>query len=68
MRSDDYGSHLMAVEDLIQKHQLVDAQVNAQGNRIRNLNKKAQQYEKGAKGETAILQKRLENLNKEYEK
>ena len=58
----------MAVEDLIQKHQLVDAQVNAQGSRIRKLNKKAQQYEKGAQGETAILQKRLENLNKEYEK
>jgi len=37
LKSDDYGKHLMGVEDLLQKHSLIEADVNMLGERIRNV-------------------------------
>ncbi len=67
LRSEEYGKHLLSVLDLLQKHQLLEAQVNALGNRVRHLNKRAQPYMKSLHAETQLLQKRLEPLNKEYD-
>lgn len=33
--TDDYGKHLMGVEDLLQKHSLVEADINVLGERVR---------------------------------
>lgn len=35
--SDDYGKHLMGVEDLLQKHSLVEADINVLGDRVRSV-------------------------------
>lgn len=35
--SDDYGKHLMGAEDLLQKHSLIDADINMLGERIRGV-------------------------------
>lgn len=35
--SDDFGKHLMGVEDLLQKHSLIEADINMLGERIRNV-------------------------------
>uniref|UniRef100_A0A6G1SQG5 Spectrin beta chain n=1 Tax=Aceria tosichella TaxID=561515 RepID=A0A6G1SQG5_9ACAR len=37
LKSDDYGKHLMGVEDLLQKHSLIEADINMLGERIRNV-------------------------------
>jgi len=68
LRSDDVGKHVLGVEDLLQKHLLMESQLSALGPRIRNLNKRAQPYMKSLQPETQLLQKRLEPLNKDYEK
>jgi len=68
LRSDDVGKHVLGVEDLLQKHLLMESQLSALGTRIRNLNKRAQPYMKSLQPETQLLQKRLEPLNKDYEK
>ncbi|KAG1673120.1 Spectrin beta chain [Nymphon striatum] len=34
--SDDYGKHLMGVQDLLQKHSLVEADINVLGERVKN--------------------------------
>ena len=68
MRSEDYGKHLLSAEDLLQKHKLVEAQLNALGNRVRLLNKNAQPHMKSLHPESQLLQKRLEVLNKNYDK
>ena len=68
LRSEDYGKHLLSVENLLQKHHLVEAQVNALGVRVRNLNKRAQPYMKSLLAESQLLQKRLEVLNKDFER
>lgn len=35
--TDDYGKHLMGVEDLLQKHALVEADINVLGERVKVL-------------------------------
>lgn len=42
--SDDYGRHLMDVEDLIQKHQLIESDVNIVGDRVKALNAQADKF------------------------
>ena len=42
--SDDYGKHLMGVEDLLQKHALLEAAVAAQNERMSAVNQKADDY------------------------
>ena len=68
LRSEDYGKHLLSVDDLLEKHLLLEAQVNALGTRVRNLNKRAAPYMKSLHPESQLLQKRTEVLNKDYDK
>ena len=35
--SDDFGKHLMGVEDLLQKHSLVEADINVLGERVKQV-------------------------------
>ena len=42
--SDDFGKHLMGVEDLIQKHQLLEADISVVGDRVKNVNGQADKF------------------------
>uniref|UniRef100_A0A8C6UVE9 Spectrin beta chain n=1 Tax=Neogobius melanostomus TaxID=47308 RepID=A0A8C6UVE9_9GOBI len=42
--SQDYGKHLLGVEDLLQKHALVEADIGIQADRVRNVNSNAQRF------------------------
>ncbi|XP_045921767.1 spectrin beta chain, non-erythrocytic 1 isoform X1 [Micropterus dolomieu] len=42
--SQDYGKHLLGVEDLLQKHALVEADISIQADRVRNVNSNAQKF------------------------
>ncbi|XP_054456658.1 spectrin beta chain, non-erythrocytic 1-like isoform X1 [Anoplopoma fimbria] len=42
--SQDYGKHLLGVEDLLQKHTLVEADISIQADRVRNVNRNAQKF------------------------
>lgn len=66
LRSEETGKHLLSVEDLLQKHNLTESQVNGVGGRVRSLNKRAQPYTKSLHPETQLLQKRIETLNKDF--
>lgn len=50
--SQDYGKHLLGVEDLLQKHALVEADIAIQADRVRNVNSNAQKFAIDAEGET----------------
>ena len=67
LRSEDTGKHLLSTDDFIQKHSLAEAQLSALGGRVLSLNKRAQPYKKSLHPETQLLQKRLEQLNKDFE-
>ncbi|XP_075902338.1 spectrin beta chain, non-erythrocytic 1-like isoform X1 [Nelusetta ayraudi] len=42
--SQDYGKHLLGVEDLLQKHALVEGDIAVQADRVRNVNRNAQKF------------------------
>ncbi|XP_051273949.1 spectrin beta chain, non-erythrocytic 1 isoform X5 [Dicentrarchus labrax] len=50
--SQDYGKHLLGVEDLLQKHALVEADISIQADRVRNVNSNAQKFADEMEGET----------------
>ncbi|XP_043236847.1 spectrin beta chain, non-erythrocytic 2-like isoform X8 [Amphibalanus amphitrite] len=60
------ASHLLAAEDLIQKHSLMESQISSVGETIQRLNKQANQFIAAGHRETPALQKRLQTLNDEY--
>ncbi|KAL1246260.1 Spectrin beta chain [Trichinella spiralis] len=74
MLSDDYGKHLMGVEDLIQKHQLVEADVNIVGDRLKLVCQQAEKFTHpdGPDGsgyqpvEPALVQERIQMLEAAY--
>uniref|UniRef100_A0A3Q1JCC8 Spectrin beta chain n=1 Tax=Anabas testudineus TaxID=64144 RepID=A0A3Q1JCC8_ANATE len=48
--SQDYGKHLLGVEDLLQKHALVEADIGIQADRVRNVNRNAQKFASDTEG------------------
>uniref|UniRef100_A0A665VTE2 Spectrin beta chain n=1 Tax=Echeneis naucrates TaxID=173247 RepID=A0A665VTE2_ECHNA len=50
--SQDYGKHLLGVEDLLQKHALVEADIGIQADRVRNVNSNAQKFANNSEGYT----------------
>ncbi|XP_040905112.1 spectrin beta chain, non-erythrocytic 1 isoform X2 [Toxotes jaculatrix] len=48
--SQDYGKHLLGVEDLLQKHALVEADVGIQADRVRTVNSNAQKFASDTEG------------------
>ncbi|XP_075227745.1 spectrin beta chain, non-erythrocytic 5 kst isoform X2 [Lycorma delicatula] len=68
-QSEDVGPHLLAVEDLLQKHSLTEMQVSvAMGETVRRLNRQGQQYIASGHKEAPLLQARLEQLNTAHNK
>ncbi|XP_062320150.1 spectrin beta chain, non-erythrocytic 1 isoform X2 [Osmerus eperlanus] len=48
--SQDYGKHLLGVEDLLQKHALVEADIAIQADRVKAVNNNAQRFAVDAEG------------------
>ncbi|KAK5602793.1 Spectrin beta chain, non-erythrocytic 1, partial [Crenichthys baileyi] len=48
--SQDYGKHLLGVEDLLQKHAMVEADIAIQADRVRNVNRNAQKFASDSDG------------------
>ena len=42
--SEDYGKHLLGVEDLLQKHSLMEADIAAQADRVKSVNEQAEVF------------------------
>ncbi|KAF5898765.1 spectrin beta chain, non-erythrocytic 1 isoform X1, partial [Clarias magur] len=49
--SQDYGKHLLGVEDLLQKHALVEADIAIQSDRVKAVNTNAQKFADDSEGE-----------------
>ena len=68
LQSNDYGKHLLGAEDLLHKHIVLDTQIKLIGTRVRSLNENAQPFMKSLHPEAQLLQKRLEPLNRDFER
>lgn len=62
------GSHLLSVEDLLQKHALQELQVTAIGETLGKLRRHGQQFVTAKHKDAPIFQERLNLLDKAYNK
>ncbi|XP_071547281.1 spectrin beta chain, non-erythrocytic 5 isoform X4 [Panulirus ornatus] len=65
--SEDVGRHLLAVEDLLQKHSLMESQVHSMGETIKRLNKQGEASINSLHKDAPLLQKRLQELNQGHQ-
>ncbi|XP_034721352.1 spectrin beta chain, non-erythrocytic 1-like [Etheostoma cragini] len=65
--SQDYGKHLLGVEDLLQKHALVEADVSVQADRVRTVNRNAQKFADDMEGykpcDPQIIRDRVDHMD-----
>ncbi|XP_045479704.1 spectrin beta chain isoform X5 [Harmonia axyridis] len=70
--TDDYGKHLMGVEDLLQKHNLLEADINILGDRVKLVGGQSQKFvdvevEEGYKPcDPALVSERVQQLQDAY--
>ncbi|KMQ98255.1 spectrin beta chain isoform x6 [Lasius niger] len=68
--TDDYGKHLMGVEDLLQKHSLVEADINVLGERVKAVVQQSQKFLEHGEGyrpcDPAIIVERVQQLENAY--
>merc|ERR1712018_434033 len=73
--SDDYGKHLIGVEDLLQKHSLVEADINVLGERVKQVAQHSQRVLDGDKTDAgegykpcdpSIIVERVQTLEDAY--
>jgi spectrin beta len=69
--TDDYGKHLMGVEDLLQKHSLVEADINVLGERVKQVVQNSQRFLSDDQGDynpcaPAIICDRVQQLENAY--
>ncbi len=65
-KSEEVGPHLLAAEDLLQKHSLMEMQTTAMGETVRKLARQAQQYISASHKEAPSLQNKIEELRDAY--
>ncbi|XP_078592218.1 spectrin beta chain, non-erythrocytic 5-like isoform X2 [Branchiostoma floridae x Branchiostoma japonicum] len=68
VQSEDYGKHLFGVEDLLQKHQLMEAHVKSLGQRVDRVNVKGNSFIGSQHAESATIQKKLEDVSANYDR
>ncbi|XP_065222377.1 spectrin beta chain isoform X2 [Planococcus citri] len=72
LQSEDFGKHLMGVEDLLQKHSLVEADINVLGERVKGVVQQSQRFldQEATEGyrpcDPAIIIERVQQLEDAY--
>ncbi|CAP39687.2 Protein CBR-SMA-1 [Caenorhabditis briggsae] len=66
VRNRDVGKHLIGVEDLLGKHDLVDAQINAHGSLLSKLSQAANNYIRHKEEQFDVLQRKLDEVTSQY--
>jgi Spectrin repeat. len=68
-KSEDVGPHLLGVEDLLQKHALMEGQMTiAMGETVRRVGRQAQLYINAGHKESTALEGNVDKLNTAYKR
>uniref|UniRef100_A0A1W7R9J9 Spectrin alpha chain n=1 Tax=Hadrurus spadix TaxID=141984 RepID=A0A1W7R9J9_9SCOR len=68
LKSEDSGKDLASVQNLIKKHQLVEADVTAHEDRIKDMNNLADSLVDSGQFDTATIQEKRNSINERYER
>eukprot|EP00118_Oscarella_pearsei_P018140 m.184464 g.184464 ORF g.184464 m.184464 type:complete len:3710 (+) comp39319_c1_seq2:34-11163(+) len=67
LRSDDFGKHLTGVEDLIQKHSIVESDITSHGERVKSLQHQLQKFE-ARLVEVSLIKERQEGVSAAFKR
>ena len=67
VRSEDYGKHLLDVENLLHKHSLIESQIQSQGESVQRINNVAQKFIKAKHPEIRVIKERQTLLTQSFE-
>ncbi|KAH9498945.1 hypothetical protein Btru_003975 [Bulinus truncatus] len=68
LASEDYGKDLASVQNLLKKHQLMEADIAAHEDRIKDLNNQADQFVEAGVWDSESIVSRKQTINERYEK
>uniref|UniRef100_A0A0V0G435 Putative ca2+-binding actin-bundling protein n=2 Tax=Triatoma TaxID=30075 RepID=A0A0V0G435_TRIDM len=68
LTSEDSGKDLASVQNLIKKHQLVEADIHAHDDRIKDMNGQADSLIESGQFDTASIQEKRQSINERYER
>lgn len=68
LTSEDSGKDLASVQNLIKKHQLVEADIQAHDDRIKDMNAQADSLIESGQFDTASIQEKRQSINERYER
>ena len=68
LKSDDFGKHLLGVQDLLQKHSHTETEISALTDRAKMLIQQAQKFVSDSHPDSASIKKRQEEMKDEYTK
>ena len=66
--TEDYGKDLATVQNLVKKHQLLDADINAHEERIGDLNEQADVFINSGVLDTETISEKKRSINERYER
>ncbi|XP_023929927.1 spectrin alpha chain-like isoform X4 [Lingula anatina] len=68
LQSQEYGKDLASVQNLLKKHQLLDADITAHDDRIKDMNNQADQFIEGGGWDPESIREKKNSINERYEK
>ncbi|XP_049820921.1 spectrin alpha chain isoform X3 [Aethina tumida] len=68
LTSEDAGKDLASVQNLMKKHQLVEADIQAHEDRIKDMNNQADSLIESGQFDTASIQEKRQSINERYER
>lgn len=68
LTSEDAGKDLSSVQNLMKKHQLVEADIQAHEDRIKDMNEQADSLIESGQFDTANIQEKRQSINERYER
>jgi spectrin alpha len=68
LETEDYGKDLATVQNLVKKHQLLDADVRAHEDRVRDLNDQAEAFIDSGMWDTDSIREKKQSINERYER
>lgn len=68
MKSEDSGKDLSSVQNLIKKHQLVEADISAHDDRIKDMNSIADSLIESGQFDSATIKEKRASINERYER
>jgi len=68
LEAEDYGKDLATVQNLVQKHKLLEADVQTHDDRMKDLNERAGEFIDSGMWDTENIKEKKQSINERYER